>query len=308
MAGTRVRGGPGSDPLRRVTVNDVSLAYREVGSGEAVVFVHGGISDLRTWAGQLEPIGARARAIAYSRRYAWPNDAITPGAADPMPPHVDDLVALLRVLDAAPAHLVGNSWGGLVCLLTAVEHPELVRSLVLEEPPLLPLVLGAGPRPHPGTLVSSLVRRPRATLAALAVGVRTFAPMAWAHRRADEERAWRVFARGVLGRDAVARLTPERVQQVRDNASLLRAELRAGFPALSAADVAAIAVPTLLLCGDRSPAVVNALSDWLPSLVRQARQVRVPDASHLVHEDAAPFVNALILDFIAGLRELRPDG
>ncbi|WP_369135512.1 alpha/beta fold hydrolase [Modestobacter sp. I12A-02662] len=308
MARIGVRGGAGADALRRITVNDVSLAYREVGSGDAVVFVHGGVSDLRTWAGQLEPIGTRARAIAYSRRYAWPNDDITPGAADPMSPHVDDLVALLHVLDASPAHLVGNSWGGLICLLTAVRHPEVVRSLVLEEPPLLPLVLGAGPRPRPGTLVSSLVRRPRATLAALVVGVRTFAPMAWAHRRGDEEHAWRVFARGVLGRDAVARLTPEREQQMRDNASLLRAELRAGFPPLSEADVQAIDAPTLLVSGGRSPAVVTALSDWLPSLVRQARQVRVPDASHLVHEDDAPFVNALVLDFISDLGERRSGG
>ncbi len=40
--------------------------------------------------------------------YARPNETIAPGATDPMPVHVDDLVALLHALGASPAHLVGN--------------------------------------------------------------------------------------------------------------------------------------------------------------------------------------------------------
>ena len=43
-------------------------------------------------------------------------------------------------LKATPANLVGNSYGAYVALASAVDHPELVRSLVLGEPPILPLL------------------------------------------------------------------------------------------------------------------------------------------------------------------------
>ena len=59
--------------LKTVEINGARMAYREQGSGEAVVFVHGSISDLTIWEPQLAPVGERYQAIAYSRRYAWPN-------------------------------------------------------------------------------------------------------------------------------------------------------------------------------------------------------------------------------------------
>jgi pimeloyl-ACP methyl ester carboxylesterase len=114
---------PAFEGVRTVAVNGVELAYREEGQGEPVVLVHESASDLRTWGQQLPAIGASYRTVAYSRRYARPNDAIPEGADDPMLPHVDDLVALVQRLDAAPAHLVGHSWGGFVCLLAAIRHP-----------------------------------------------------------------------------------------------------------------------------------------------------------------------------------------
>ncbi len=289
-------GGFGA--LRHATVNGVSLAYREVGTGEPLVLVHGGLGDLRTWAAQLDPLGARCRAIAYSRRYARPNVAITPGATDPMPAHVEDLVALVRTLGASPAHLVGNSWGAFICLLTAIEHPGAVRSLVLEEPPLLPLVLGTGPRPEPAVLASSLRRRPGATLAVLAFGLRTSAPMAWAYRRGDAERALQLFARGVLGREALARMTPQRRQQMRESAAELEAEFRAGFPQLAEQAVHAVRAPALLLTGEHSPRIARAFSHWLAELLPGAEEVVVPGASHLVHEDNPAFVNKAIADFV----------
>jgi len=49
-----------------------------------------------------------------------------------MLPHVEDLAVFLRAIDAVPAHLVGNSWGAFICLLTAMRHPELVDDSPLE--------------------------------------------------------------------------------------------------------------------------------------------------------------------------------
>ncbi len=54
-----------------------------------------------------------------------------------MDEHVHDLEAFLHLLGAAPAHLVGHSYGALVSLLLAVQAPQLVGSLVLAEPPAI---------------------------------------------------------------------------------------------------------------------------------------------------------------------------
>ena len=45
------------EQAKTAEVNGVSLAYVEQGEGEAVVFVHGAMSDLRTWQQQLPEIG-----------------------------------------------------------------------------------------------------------------------------------------------------------------------------------------------------------------------------------------------------------
>lgn len=106
--------------VQSVVANGAALAYLERGQGRGVVFVHGGYSDLRTWLPQLDAFAERYRTVAYSRRYARPNEDIPEGWDDQMVPHVEDLISMLRSLDLAPAHLVGNSWGAFICLLTAL--------------------------------------------------------------------------------------------------------------------------------------------------------------------------------------------
>jgi pimeloyl-ACP methyl ester carboxylesterase len=229
--------------VRTVDVDGAALAYREHGEGEPVVFVHGSASDLRTWEQQLPTIGRSYRAIAYSRRYARPNEDIQPDADDQMLPHIDDLVALLRGLDAAPAHLVGHSWGGFICLLTAIRHPQLVRSLVLGEPPVLTLFTSVPPRPT--EMLRLLVRRPGTARAILSFGARTYLPAQKAFRRGDDEAAFLKMSHGMLGKEAYERLPEERKQQGRENLNTLRAQvLGAGFPPLSEDDVRGVTAPT----------------------------------------------------------------
>ena len=76
--------------VRTLLVNGAQLACLEQGEGQSVVFVHGGYSDLRTWLPQLAAFGDEYRAVAYSRRYARPNEDIPEGQDDQIGPHVDD--------------------------------------------------------------------------------------------------------------------------------------------------------------------------------------------------------------------------
>ena len=126
--------------IRTVQVNNTRLHYLECGQGEPLVFVHGALGDLHFFQPQVQAFAASFRVIAYSRRFSPPN--APPKATDVNPPsiHVADLQALMKQLNAAPAHLVGNSGGAYIALALALDHPELVRSLVLGEPPVIPLL------------------------------------------------------------------------------------------------------------------------------------------------------------------------
>jgi pimeloyl-ACP methyl ester carboxylesterase len=284
--------------VRTAQVDGTALAYREQGEGEPVVCVHGSASDLRSWEQQLAAIAASYRAIAYSRRYARPNKDIEPGADDQMLPHVDDLTALLRVLDAAPAHLVGHSWGAFICLLTAIRHPQLVRSLVLAEPPVLPLFVSDPPRVT--EVLRLLVRRPRTTLTILSFTARTFVPARRAFRRGDDEEALERFGYGIVGKQSYEQVPVERKQQLRENVNTLRAQLLgAGFPPLSDDAVRSVAVPTLLITGARSPAFLLRLTDRLQQLLPNVERVDIPRASHAMTEENAGATNEAILGFLA---------
>lgn len=285
------------DGVRSATVDGISLAYREQGNGEPVVFVHGTASDLRTWDQQLAAIGTQYRAIAYSRRYARPNQDIEPGADDQMLPHVDDLTAFMRSLDIPAAHLVGHSWGGFIALLTAMRHPEMVRSIVLLEPPVLTLFVSMPPRP--GELLSLLLRRPVTALTIVRFGATTMAPAQKAFQRGDDEAALRIFGEGVFGKEHFARISEERLQQCRENIESARAQLLgAGFPPLDDDEVRSVRVPVLMITGEHSPPLFHRLTDRLQELLPKAERTEIPGVSHLMHEDNASVVNDRIVGFL----------
>jgi pimeloyl-ACP methyl ester carboxylesterase len=158
-----------------LNIEGVTLEVVEQGDGEPVVFVHGDLSDHRTWAAQLPAFAARYRAIAYSRRYHFPNSVIPVGVDNQMAPHVRDLRLLLGALKAVPAHLVGDSWGAFISLRLAIQESGLARSLVLAEPPVLPLLNVSTP-PKPRELARLLLQQPRTGTALITFGARAIAP------------------------------------------------------------------------------------------------------------------------------------
>ena len=131
---------PEAPQIKQISINGTKLTYQEQGQGRPIVFVHGAITDHRVWEGQREAVAAHNRFIALTMRYfgtePWP-DA---GANYSVQTHTDDLVAFLTSLNAGPVDLVGWSYSGPIALLVAVQRPELVRSLFLDEPSTLALV------------------------------------------------------------------------------------------------------------------------------------------------------------------------
>lgn len=281
--------------MNTIQLGTVRLAHVLRGHGESVVLVHGSNGDYRTWNVVFDALAQTFRAIAYSRRYHWPNERIPDGVDYSMQEHVEDLEALLGALKAAPAHLVGHSYGGFVCLLLAARRPELVRSLVLVEPPVLTLFTSS--RPKPSEMVRLLFARPGVAIAIARFGFTGVAPATAALERGDLDGALERMGGAVLGREWFRNLSPERREQARAN--LISAELLgSGFSPLAEEQVRSIARPVLLLSGARSPRLFHYLIDRLAELIPNAERVEIPQASHLVHEQNPEAWKVTVLDFL----------
>ena len=125
---------------KEVGVDGLTLHYIELGQGTPVVLVHGTLEDYRTWDGQLEAFSKGYRLISYSRRYHYPNEWPKDATDFSVTLHARDLAAFIKALNLPPVHLVGHSYGAFIAFLVARDHPEVIRSLTLGEPPVMPLL------------------------------------------------------------------------------------------------------------------------------------------------------------------------
>lgn len=103
------------------------------GSGEPVVFIQTALTT-----GELRPVAEDPaldgnRRILYHRRgYAGSSSSKGPHS---IPQDAADRAALLHELSVGSAHVVGLSYAGAVGLQLAADRPDLVRTLILIEPP-----------------------------------------------------------------------------------------------------------------------------------------------------------------------------
>src|SRR3712207_4937050 len=118
------RGEARRMPITRL--NTIDVFHATAGEGEPLVLVHGGWSDHTTW-GLVAPLLAeRFRVIAYDRRGHSRSER--PAGVARRRTHEDDLAAVIETLAGEPAHVVGNSYGGLIALSLAGRRPELFRT------------------------------------------------------------------------------------------------------------------------------------------------------------------------------------
>lgn len=280
-----------------LTVNGYAFDCARAGAGAPVLFVHGSASDRRTWDGQLDALSAGHEAIAYSRRFHWPNAPIVEGEDYSFDQHLDDLEAVIGALAVGPVHMVGHSYGGLLALALAARRGDLVRTLALIEASALTLFVSDPPEPV--ELLRLLVTDPRTAFAIVRFGARGVGPATKAVKRGDLDAAIGYFGRAVLGPAAYARLSDERRAQARAN--FFAAELLgSGFPPLDKAAISKIDCPALLALGDRSPALFARLTGGIARLLPKARRLKVAEASHIVHEDQREAFNAGLREFLAG--------
>jgi 3-oxoadipate enol-lactonase len=112
-------------------VNGIDINYRETGKGFPIVFVHGYTGNSRNWALTVPALRENFRTISVDLRGHGLSGR--PSSEDEYALEVmaSDVHELLKALDVSECVLVGHSMGGMVSQLLVLEHPEVVRALVL---------------------------------------------------------------------------------------------------------------------------------------------------------------------------------
>jgi pimeloyl-ACP methyl ester carboxylesterase len=108
------------------------LSFKEFGRGPTVLLIHGGGFDMTAWEHVARELSPLHRVLIYNRRGY-------PGSGRPtadVRQHGRDAALLLASTRAAPATVVGHSFGAIVAVELAQTRPELVHGLVLLEPTL----------------------------------------------------------------------------------------------------------------------------------------------------------------------------
>ena len=268
-----------------IETNGTKLEYIEKGQGTPVVFVHGSLNDLRSWNLQMEPFSKLYRAIAYSRRYHYPNAGPGDSSDYSVNLHADDLASFIRGLSLQRTHIVGSSYGAYVALVLATKNPELARSLTTGEPPILPWLEGTQEGAH---LIANFM-------------MNVWEPLKGAFQKGDMEDGVRTFINGVLGQGTFDRLPATVRAAMMDNAQELKAEtLSPGyFSTFACDDAKKMKVPTLLLTGKLSPPIFRPIIKELLHCIPEAECSIIPKSSHAMHAGNPEHYNAKVLSFLS---------
>ena len=284
--------------MPKININDYNFEYIEKGSGAPVIFVHGGISDYRIWKDQIEPFSKKYRVIAYSRRYHYPNEQKENVSDYTVELHAQDLAALIRALGLNGVNLIGNSYGAYVSLTTAINNPDLVKTLVLNEPPVLPLLVSNPDNPL--RILSLLFRDFSTAKDFMKFGLKHMKPAMKALKDNQMEKGVRLFADGALGEGRYDKIPNDAKATFIDNAASLKSELLGpGFPPFPKDKASRLSTPTLFVYGENSPKFLYSISDLLMKILLNSEKVIIPKASHLTHRENPIVYNEKVLEFLS---------
>ncbi|OAF02543.1 hypothetical protein AYJ54_26540 [Bradyrhizobium centrolobii] len=271
--------------VKQVSANGTQFAYIEAGQGDPVVLVHGGLQDYRFWNVHLPVFAKSYRVIAYSRQNHFPNatsrDGLPDAAADV---HGEDLAAILTELGIKRARIVAHSAGAHAALFFASNHPEMVQTLIINEPPATGLLAGT---PGGAEVLKEWNVR--------------FASTREAFKKGEVETGLRLFAEGVGGPGTYDRRSESERKMMSDNALSAVADVISSRPRpVFTCDMAKrISAPTLVTNGEHSPEFFQRIVDELERCLPQRTRVKIPDSSHTVPGEAPHAYDEAVLAFIA---------
>jgi 3-oxoadipate enol-lactonase len=260
-----------------VNINGAKLYYEELGTGPALVMVHGGYVDRRMWDDQFEVFAEHFRVIRYDAR----RHGLTKARPVPYSDH-DDLHALLTHLGVDKACVMGLSLGGRIVIDFATTYPDMVAALI----PVSPGISGWDfATPEMATYMSEI----RA-----------------AYLSGDPDTIVEAYQRAWT--DGPERkpeqVDPEVRERVRKmahrNVSMGRGDSRSGVPDPPATErIGKIRAPTLVVVGDLDMPVIHEIGDLLVKEIPGAQRAVIPGAAHMVNMEKPAEFNKVVLEFLS---------
>lgn len=265
----------------RISNGDLELHVADDGDASAppILLIHGITSSSHTWSWLVPQLLPRYRTLRLDLR-GHGDSGRAPGAYD-LAGYVSDAVAAAEQAAGAPVIAIGHSLGGATAIGLAQARPDLVRALVLEDPPLFPTG-DAGRLEDNSLMVGFRLMRdsvprlqetgiPLDTL--IEVIARSPSPVGVPMSQLLHADAIEASAIGLLGLDATV------LDPVLDGTG--RASLDTGTT---------IAAPTLLITADPSSPDAVARPEGVEAFRRVCPGVEVQvvaGASHLIHDELA---------------------
>jgi non-heme chloroperoxidase len=277
-------------------VDGVSLYYERAGNGEPVVFSHGIPTDYRAWSSQVEAFSKSYSTIAYSRRYAAPNQRQGDVTDSTIGNNAADLKGLIEKLGIAPVHLVGHSYGGFVAAYLAADHPDLVRTLILVEPAIATLLV-EDPNSS-GQMLSLLIRSPSVALSARRFQSGSLAPSLKALDSGQSDKAVKLNVDGIQNKLGAFESMPDSAKKMMlDNAKTI-AELRTKLPPFRGA-AGKISCRTLVINGEDTAQWLRRIGELAARSVPNSESLAITGSRHFPHLENPSEFNSNALKFIS---------
>jgi pimeloyl-ACP methyl ester carboxylesterase len=276
--------------VRRATATDVHIHVHDAGQGEPVLMLHGWPDDHRVWRHQIAAlVDSGRRVLAPDLRGFGQSDKPVGAEQYGMLTVICDLLHVLDARGVRRAHVVGHDWGGAVAAVLSALAPTRVSSLSC---------LSVG---HPAAFAAAgLPQREKSWYMLLF----QFPGIAEQWLAQDGFRNLRAWTRHPEIDSVVARLS---------DPAALTASLglyRAILPPLTllapAAPLPPIQAPTMGIWSTEDLALTEqAMTGTAAHVAAPWRYERLDGVGHWMQLEAPERVNALLLDFLAGVAESR---
>ena len=264
--------------MNSARIREIEMASDDVGSGPALILLHGYPFDRSMWRDQIDFLSAHGyRVIAPDLRGL--GQTLSTGEITTMEDMAQDVAERLDDLKIERAVICGLSMGGYVAFEFAHLFPNKVRALVL-----------AGTRAPADNEQEKQVRKQQAQRM-LAEGMDFVADATLAKLLAPRTLAEKpeVVARVremILRSDPKGAAAAQRGMAVRRNYS---------------DDLPSLDVPTLVVVGREDPIRPVADAEFMHRQIRNSRLEIIEDAAHMTNMEQSGVFNAALLTFVEGL-------
>lgn len=259
--------------MEMIEVDGLRIAYERAGNGPPLVLLHGYAGDgLATWRRQLGGLSNEFTVVAWDAPGAGRSS--DPPESFGMAGYADCLAGFVERLSLEKPHVAGLSFGGALALELSRRHPEIPRTLIL---------------------------------ASAYAGWAGSLPAEVAEQRLQQA----IVLADLSPDDFVGALLPTMFSEgtPKESVDAFRASMLAfhpaGFRAMARASaedlrdaLAQIAIPTLLVYGDRDVRAPLTVAEDLHAAISRSTLVVLPDTGHLCNIEAPDAFNSTVRSFL----------